>query len=51
MVADAAGSDAAAVAAAVERCGGPAVGAATTPDSVRFYDDRRRASVGGPQNS
>ena len=34
------------VASAIEGCGGPAIGSATTPDAVRFYDDasaRRRS--------
>ena len=48
LLAQAKGAPAADVAAAVERCGGPAVGGATTPGAVRFYDDvaGRRASVG-----
>jgi hypothetical protein len=51
MVATAKGCPPAAVAAAVEGCGGPAVGSATTPDAVRFYDDRRTpTSAGGGRN-
>jgi hypothetical protein len=51
LIAEARGSDVAAVAAAVEACGGPAVSGVTTPEAVRFYDDARRASIGGAQNS
>ncbi|GBF90596.1 hypothetical protein Rsub_03168 [Raphidocelis subcapitata] len=42
MLAEAMGTEAASIAAAIEGCGGPAVGSATTPDAVRFYDDARR---------
>lgn len=42
MLAEAMGTEAASVASAIEACGGPAVGSATTPDAVRFYDDARR---------
>jgi len=51
MVADAKGCDLSAVASAVEGCGGPAIGTATTPDAVRFYDDRRASLTSGGQNS
>jgi hypothetical protein len=51
MVADAKGCALDAVASAVEGCGGPAIGSATTPDAVRFHDDARRtpaaAGAGG----
>lgn len=54
MIAAAKGVDASEVAAAVEACGGPAIGAATTPDAVRFFDDARRgrgAAVGGERDT
>lgn len=47
MVSEAKGVDPSEVASAVEACGGPAVGSATTPDAVRFYDDVRRTLPAG----